>query len=109
MRGHRRRELAGAGLIEQLAHGGLVLPVVALAELRVAHLPVRVDQVLGRPVLVPVRVPGPVVVVLDDRVADPVGVDRLLDVARLLLERELGRLDADDVEPVAVIVSRTGP
>ena len=77
------------------------LLVVALAELDVADLPLGVDQVLGRPVLVLVRVPGAVVVVLDDRVVDPVGADRLPDVARLLLERELGRLDADDVEAVA--------
>ena len=39
----------------------------------------------------------------------PSALDRLLDVARLLLEGELGRLDPDDLEAVAVIAWRTGP
>ena len=103
MGGHRRRQVAGAGLVEQLADRRLVLLVVALAELGVADLAVGVDQVLGRPVLVLVGVPGPVAVVLDDRVARARRTGSPADVAGLLLEGELGRLDADDVQPVAVV------
>ncbi|MDQ6779293.1 MAG: hypothetical protein M3071_24405, partial [Actinomycetota bacterium] len=66
-------------------------------------LAARVDQVLGRPVLVLVGVPGPVVVVLGDGIADRLGLDRLLTVARLLLEGELRRLDADDLEAVGMV------
>ena len=56
-----------------------------------------VDQIFGRPVLVAPSIPGAEAVVLDHRIVQPVGVDRLLDVARVLLERELGRLDPDDL------------
>ena len=86
-----------------------VCVVVALAEVDVADVAVGVDQVLGRPVLVAERVPGAEVVVLDDRVADPVAVDRVVDVAGVLLERELGRVDADDRQPVVAVVARPTP
>ena len=85
-----------------------VLVVVALAEVHVADVAVGVDQVLGRPVLVPVGVPGAEVVVLDDRVGDPVAADRVLDVAGVLLERELGRVDADDGQPVIAVAPLPG-
>ena len=81
----------------------LGLRVVALAEVRVADLAVGVDQVLGRPVLVAPGIPGAVVVVLRDRVAQVVAGDRVLDVAGVLLEAELGRVDADDRQPAVAV------
>ena len=89
-----------AGFGEQRPDRRFGLVVVALAEARVAHLAVGVDQVVGGPVLVAVGVPGAHVVVLDDRVAQPELRDRVGDVAGVLLERELGRLDADDRQAV---------
>ncbi len=84
-------------------------PVIsALAEVHVAHAPARVDQVLRRPVLVPVRVPGGEVVVLRDGIAQPVARDRRLDVARVALERELGRVHADDGETVVAVAAVPG-
>ena len=65
----RQRRVA---LGEQRADRVLGLRVVALAELGLADVAARVDQVLGRPVLVPVGVPGAVVVVDRDRVVDAV-------------------------------------
>ena len=62
-----------------------------------------VDQVLGRPVLVLVGVPGRVVVVLHDGVFDAELLDRRGDVRGDVLEGELGRVHADDHEPVAVV------
>ena len=59
-----------AVVAEQPADQRLGLRVLALAEVRVANVALLVDQVLGRPVLVRVVVPGLVVVVLHDRVGD---------------------------------------
>ena len=81
----------------------LRLRVAALAEVVVADPALPVDQVLGRPVLVRVVRPGGVLVVLDDRVGDPEPLDRGGDVRGDVLESELGRVDADDHEPVAVV------
>ena len=99
------RESDRAVLGQQAADRVLGLVVVALAEVDVADLAARVDQVLGRPVLVAEGVPGAVVVVLDDRVGEPVLLDRVGDVARVALERELRRVDADDDQPVALVRS----
>ena len=79
-RSRPRAERAVAGLGQQRADRPLGLLVGALAEVHVADLAVRVDQVLRRPVLVRERVPGPELVVLDHRVVDPVLVDRVGDV-----------------------------
>src|SRR5207253_1303698 len=88
---------------EQHADLALGLRVVALAEVRAAHVALAVDEVLRRPELVVPRLPGLQVVVLDDGIAQPGGPDRALDVARVLLEGELRRVDADDRQPGAAI------
>ena len=82
----------------------LGLRVAALAEVRVAHVAAGVEQVLGRPVLVAVGVPGRVVVVLRHRVAQPVRADRRGDVAGVVLERELRRVHADDRQAVGPVL-----
>ena len=103
LRGHRRGKTGHAGLAQKRPKGSLALGVVALAELGVADLTVRVDQILRGPVLIAPGVPGAVAVVLHDGVAQAVGRDRLGDVPGVLLERELRRLDADDVEAIAMV------
>src|SRR4029450_8552550 len=67
-----RRELgSGAGgLSEQRPDRALGLVVLPLALLALADVPAAVEQVLSRPGVVPVRVPGAVVVFDRDRVAD---------------------------------------
>ncbi len=67
---------------------------------------VAVDQVLGRPVAVAERVPRAVVVVQRHRIAHAQPGDRSADVVGLVLERELGRVYADDLQalvPVGVV------
>ena len=61
-----------AALAEQRPDRVLGRVVCALAEVGVAHVPVAIDQVVGRPVLVGPRVPGLVAVVDGDRIADVV-------------------------------------
>ena len=91
----------GAALAQQEPDVVLGAGVGALAEMGVADVAVSVDQVVGRPVLVPPRVPGAVVVVDRDRVGDAVLLHRPLHVSDDVLERELGRVHPDDHEAVA--------
>ena len=97
-------EPAMPGLGEQRAYRQLGVAIAALTEVGVAHVAAGVDQVLGGPVLVAVRVPGAVAIVLGDGIAQPVRADRRRDVARVMLERELGRVDADDRQPVPAVL-----
>src|SRR4051794_36726785 len=101
----RRAEAAA----EQRPDGVLGLVVVAFAEVRVAHLAVAVDQVLRRPELVAPGVPGSVVVVLRDRVADLVARDRVAHVRGVLLEAELRRVNADDDETLVAVAAGPRP
>ena len=96
--GRGRQRDARVGLLEQLADELLGRGVVALAERDVAHRAVGVDEVVRGPVAVAVVRPGRERVVEPDRVVDAERADARLDVARLLLERVLGRVDADDRE-----------
>ena len=105
-----RRGGRGPGRPRRAARGSRARsPRSALAEVRVAHAPAGVDQVLGRPVLVAVRAPGREVVVLCDRVAQPVARDGPLDVAGVSLERELRRVQADDRQPLSAVAGVPGP
>src|SRR4051812_12459955 len=74
---------AVAGFGQQLPDHLLFLFVFALAEVDVADVAASVDEVLGRPVLVAVGVPGFLFVVLGDGIADAVAFDRFFDVAGL--------------------------
>ena len=93
-----------AGLGEEAPDRVLRLGVGPLAEVHEPHPTLGVDQVVGRPVLVVVRVPGRGVVVLHHGIGEAEVADRLLHVRGLLLERELGRVDADHGEPVLVVL-----
>ena len=92
-----------AVVAEQSSDQRLGLRVFALAEVGVADVALLVDQVLGRPVLVRVVVPGLVVVVLHDRIGDAEPLDGRPHVRRHMLEGELRRVHADDHEPLVVI------
>jgi hypothetical protein len=85
---------------EQRADGLLRRRVVALARVHLAQVPAPVDQVLLRPVLVPEHVPRQELVVDRDRILHVQPADGVLDIRDDVLERELGRVDADDDEAV---------
>ena len=91
------------GFAQELADHRFFLLVFALAEVGVADVAVGVDEVLGRPVLVAVGVPGAEFVVLDDRIVDAFGSIAVFDVAGFALERELGAVDADDRQAVLAV------
>ncbi len=95
---HRRARFG-----EQRSDRRFGLGVVALARGGVADVSFGVDQIVGGPVLVRVRVPGAHFVVLHHGVAQAKLVDRVLYVRGLLLEGELRRLHADDVEAVFAV------
>ena len=101
-------EPTASRLGQQAPDRPLGLLVGPLAEVHQPHPARAVDQVVGRPVLVVVGGPGAVVVVLGDRVGEAEVPDRALDVRGLLLERELGRVDADHGEPVAMVFAVPG-
>ena len=87
-------------LAEQPPDRGLRPAVLALAEVHAPDPSRPVDQVLRRPVLVGVCVPGAVGVVERDRVAHAEAANGIPDVPQHALERELGRVHADDDEAV---------
>jgi len=81
----------------------LGLLVGALAEMVEADAPVAIDEVEGRPVVVLERPPDGEVVVQDDGVADVQFGDSAAHIVEVVLEPELGRVDADDEEPAVAI------
>src|SRR5262249_31313641 len=82
--------------------------VVPFAELMVAYPSLRVDEVEGWPVLVLEGAPDGVIAVDRDRIADPHVPDRAADVVDVLLERELGSMDADDGQPPVLVLLGPG-
>src|SRR4051812_16822303 len=70
----------------------------------VLYKAVRVDQVPRRPVVLVVGIPGGVVVVEDDGIADVRRFNGLLNAGGILLELEFRFVDADDEEPVILIL-----
>ncbi len=77
--------------------------VVALTVVDVGDTAGLVDEVLGRPVLVAVRVPRVHLEVDGHRPGDPEALDRRGDVGALLLEVELRGVDADDDQAAAAV------
>jgi hypothetical protein len=93
---------------EQAPDDPLGFVVATFAEVVVADVPVRVDEIEGGPVVVGERVPDSVVVVGGNRVLDRSLLGRLPHAVDLTLERELRSVDSDDVQPVVVIGLRPG-
>src|SRR5918999_1565824 len=73
--------------------------MASVAEVVIADDAVRVDEVQRRPVAVRERTPDLVVVVDRDRVVDRALPRRASHAVDLVLEGELGRVDADDDQP----------
>jgi hypothetical protein len=87
-----------------LADDGLRSVVVALAEVVMACLTVRVEHVERWPVVVVETAPDRVVSVKGDGVADAEVTGGCLDVLRASLELELGRVHADRDEAVVGVL-----
>ncbi len=77
--------------------------VVTLAELDVPHRALLVDEILGGPVAVAVVRPRREPVVHGDRVGDAEVLRAAGHIRLDLLERVLGRVDADDLEPLVLV------
>src|SRR6516164_2438241 len=89
---------SSALIIQKLLDRSFNLIVLAFAGMLEDDLSVPVDDVLRRPVLIVVGIPRRIVVVLRDRILDAVALDRGLDIAGHLLERELRCMDPDHDE-----------
>src|SRR5438105_10996122 len=74
--------------VEQFCDGAVHLFVLALAVVLVDDLAALIDDVLRRPILIAIGVPGPRVVVLRDRIGDAVPLQRGLHIGCGSLERE---------------------
>ena len=88
---------------QQLLDGALRLQVPPLAEVEVADVAVGVEEVERRPVVVVEAVPHLVLVVDHHRVVDAAGIDCTPDEVDPVLERELGRVDADHDQAVGAV------
>ncbi len=98
------RQVLLAGFGQQLADHVLALAVLAFAEMVVADLALRIDEVMRRPVLVVEAAPDRIVVVQRDRVVDAQILHRLGHVGRILLEREFRRVHADHHQAVVLVL-----
>jgi hypothetical protein len=95
-----------AGKVEELPHNPLDCVVLALAGVLEDNLAALVDNVLRRPILVSIGVPRGVLIVLRDRIADPMALEGGLKIAQRFLEWKLRCMDADDnkaLVPVRVV------
>jgi hypothetical protein len=105
---------AGGRLAQELLDPGFERPPAGLAQMDLADLPhpdptAAADQIEGGPVLVAEGPPVGVVVVEELREVETPPADLGLDGRPLALERELGRVDADDREPAIGVAARDVP
>ena len=91
----------GSGRGQELLDHHLGLAVLALAEVVMPDLPLRVGEVEGGPVVVIERAPDRIVVIGRDGIVDAHFPHRPADVADVVLDAELGRVDADHHQSLA--------
>src|ERR1700677_4132814 len=68
-----------------------------------ANMTLRIDEVVRGPVLIIESLPYGIVIVERDRIGDFQVRDGAAHIARIFLEGKLGRVDADDHEPMILI------
>ena len=88
-------DAAVSGLFEQLLKDHLRLFVFALAELMMSDMPLRIDEIEGRPITVVESTPNRIVVIDRNRIIDPHILRSSTNVIDISLEYELGRVYAD--------------
>ena len=90
-----RSQSRSAGGVEQPRDGAVDLLVLAFAVVLEYDFSALIDNVLRRPILVAIGVPGLRVVVLRDRIGNSMPLQRGLDVGCRSLERKFRRVDAE--------------
>src|SRR5882672_9700700 len=93
-------EPAGSRLGQQLLNNLFRLFVFALAELMMSNMPLRIDEIEGRPILVPESTPYRMVAIDRDRIIDPHVLRGSANVIDVSLELELRRMHADHHQPL---------
>src|SRR6266536_1014693 len=96
-------DAADSGLGQQLLNNHFGLFVVALAELMMSNVPLRVDEVEGRPIVVVESMPYRMVVVDRDRIIDSHVLRGSANVTDVLLKCELRRVHADHYQSVILV------
>jgi hypothetical protein len=100
--------VGGPGLGQQVLDNHFRLLVCALAEVVMPDMPLRVGEIKRGPVVVSEGTPYRVVVIDRDGVTNPHLLDGPADVISVVLERELGRVDADHHQPAADVFPGPG-
>src|SRR5918996_4776573 len=77
--------------------------VFALAKLMMANTSLRIDEIEGRPVLVAESTPDGSVAIDRDGIIHPQVLCGSANVVDVLLEREFGRVHADDHQPFILV------
>src|SRR5207245_2620809 len=90
--------------IQQPRHRAVDLVIAAFAFVLEHDLAVLVDDVLRRPILVAVGVPGRGIVVLRHWIGDAVSLQRGLHIGGGALEREFRRVHADHDEALVLVL-----
>src|SRR5712691_2336466 len=88
-------DAADSGLGQQLLNDHFRLFVFALAELMMSNMPLRIDEIEGRPILVVESTPYRMVAIDRDRIIDPHVLRGPANVIDVFLEFELRRVYAD--------------
>ena len=99
---------AGSSLDQQLPDDRFPVLVLAFAELVIPNTPLRIDEIACRPVLVHEGSPNRVIAVDRDRMVNADVLYGALDVAEILLELELRRMNADHHQPVVLVLVSPG-
>src|SRR6267143_4420636 len=92
-----------SSLRQQFLNNQFGLFVFALTELMMSNMPLCIDEVEGRPVLVVERTPYPVVTVDRDRVIDPHLLHRLANPLNVFLDSKFRRVHADHHQPSILV------
>src|ERR1700730_12922574 len=80
-----------------------------LTEMAMADAPFRIDEIGSWPIFVAERFPDRIIIVDDDRIVDFQTSDDLANIADIPLEREFGRMYADDDETIVPVFLSPGP
>src|SRR5262249_3753679 len=92
-----------SGFGQQLLNNHFRLFVVALAELMMSNLPLRIDEIQRRPIVVVESTPDRIVAIDRDRILDSHVLGGAANVLDVSLECELRRVDADHHQSVLLV------
>ena len=97
---------AATGGCQQLSKSHFRFFVVAFAEVVMAHVPRRIDEIKRWPVVVAEAMPDRAVVVDGNRIREASLLCGPSDVVDVCLEREFGGMDTDDDQPLLLVPDR---